>query len=240
MDELAQALATLKQEWTEKEGKTGLARLKRQQALEQLRMRVEAAKDAIVTHDAAEVCATELESIKADIAERLDIQLGGLLAKRAIKAGEIVGSWQGPRRLPSGLRSDQRTKMYCEQQRTGLTKGEFIKGVKALGLLVGTNQEPVTGAALGKLFDAVDTDGSKSLDLKEATTALKRWEADGKKMYASQAEKTKQLATLRTRAGRKLQVIGTAAGQVVHVLTASCLLRTTSYVMRLLPTSDRL
>ena len=38
-------------------------------------------------------------------------------------------------------------------------------------------------------------------------------------MYASQAEKTKQLATLRTRAGRKLQMIRTVAGQVVHVLT---------------------
>ena len=95
------------------------------------------------------------------------------------QAGEIVGSWQGPRRLPSGLRSDQRTKVYDEQKRTGLTKGEFIKGVKSLGLLVGTKQEPVTGGALAKLFDEVDSDGSRSLDLKEATTALKRWEADG-------------------------------------------------------------
>ena len=95
MDELAQALAALKQEWTEQEGKTGLARLKRQQALDQLKMRVEAANDALVTHDAAEVCATELESIKADIADRLDIQLGGLLAKRAIKV--CMPLWPGVR-----------------------------------------------------------------------------------------------------------------------------------------------
>ena len=82
-------------------------------------------------------------------------------------------------------------------------------------------------------------------------------------MYASQAEKTKQLATLRTRAGHKLQVrvrarVNQAASNAADTGRAqapddpdgrwpsracadySYLLCTTSYVMRLLPTSYRL
>ena len=216
MFELETVLKKLYTEWLATEGKAGAARMRKQQQLDFLKKRIQAAQDALAAHEAAEQASNELQQMTATIAGRVDIQLGGLLSRRGFKAGELVGSWQGPRPLPrppgadsrprhAGQRVGQRTGLFSSEHRGELTKREFAKGVLDLGLMVGEAQEPPTVASLGQLFDDVDADHSGFLDLREAAKALKEWEAEGKRMYAEKAAKAKQLSTLRTQAGRKLQ-----------------------------------
>ena len=52
---------------------------------------------------------------------------------------------------------------------------------------------------------SVDDDQSGFLDLREATTALKQWQKMGKDKYMEQSDKTRQLAALKSKAGRALQ-----------------------------------
>ena len=87
----------------------------------------------VESHAAAERCAEELRQMSANIAARLDIQLGGLLSRRAVKAGELVGSWQGARPLPRPPPPMGQLKARNAQFSDGhaeLTKAEFIKGVR--------------------------------------------------------------------------------------------------------------
>ena len=58
---------------------------------------------------------------------------------------------------------------------------------------------------LSQLFDAVDDDHSGFLDFKEAATALKEWQKTGKDKYSEQSDKTRELAALKSKAGRLLQ-----------------------------------
>ena len=77
--------------------------------------------------------------------------------------------------------------------------------VHGLGLMIGNEQEKPTAAALGRLFDAIDADHSGLLDLREASAALKGWQAEGQRAYAEKAAKARELQSLRVRAGQKLQ-----------------------------------
>ena len=183
MNELEVAFKSLHKSWNEQEAKLGAARLRKQQELEQLRKRARAAKEALRAQSECEAAAESLRALNEEIQRDIAIQLGGLLYRRNIKAGEIVGSWQGPRPLPrppssSRDRRDQhdrgrstraairerrrsnerqRTTLFKgadDEHRNELTKHEFASGVKALGLLVGPEQGSPTKEQLSTLFDA--------------------------------------------------------------------------------------
>ena len=221
LPELEAGLLGVKRHWEVTEGKRGELRLKRQGQLDQLHKLVRAARDAIKAQEAVEEAEEELRELTEHISSRLDIQLGGLLARRGIKAGELVGSWQGPRPLPRPGRPKHggggganrraaatRTALFSKDVGDGsteLTRGEFASGVKGLGLLIGPEQQPPSTSALGKLFDSVDADGSGSLDVREAAGALKRWASEGKQSYATKANKQREVSMLKGKASRALQ-----------------------------------
>ena len=221
MEELEMALTSLKAEFDENSAKESAKHMAKQMQLELLRKRVKAGRAAIQAHAQVEACSAELLELTEEIASRLDIQLGGLLSRRGIKAGELVGTWQGVRPIPSLVpgpdsrkgaqakgahqRTGGRTALFQNDHRNELTKGEFVGGVKGLGLRVGGDQQPPTTAALSRLFEQVDADASGFLDLREAVTALKQWQRDGKSKYAEKADKARELVTLKTKATRLLQ-----------------------------------
>ena len=180
-DELKAALKRLRTEWLEAQGKAASTLLKKSAQGDMLRRRLRAAKDAMTAHAVAEQTAAELQQVVDDIARRLDIQLGGLLSRRGMRAGELVGSWQGVRPLPrptaaNSPREGRRRHAGGASQRGGnkrtpfgapggsnviehrdeITLGEFIKGVQGLGLMVGPEQQPAPPAKLQLLFESID------------------------------------------------------------------------------------
>lgn len=229
MQELFEALRQLRNDWTRRQGKEVLQFVGTKKHIEVLRRRAQAAADAIAAHDATKTCAAELAELTNGIETDIRIQLGGLLTRRKIKAGEIVVAWQGARPLPKDPKSPRslshsprlgavgspRVGAGASPRRLGagtdlagehrdeITKREFASGVEKLELLVG--QHPVTAASLSALFDEIDSDQSGFLDMKEAKRALKAWQAEGKVQYDAKTAKMKELGRLRVRATTKLQ-----------------------------------
>ena len=218
--ELIAALNNMRTEWRERKGRDAMRLVEATHKIDILRKRTRAAREAIESHAKAEKCSMELTELIESIDRQVSIQLGGLLSRRRMKAGEVVGSWRGRRPLPrpamphggipvSGVqpgrqRAGQRTALFRENDHlTELTKAEFIAGVQSLGLTI--KQQPASSPALGALFDAIDRDRSGFLDLKEAKAALTAWSVQGQQAYADKAAKTKQLSQLRIESARKLQ-----------------------------------
>lgn len=143
-----------------------------------LRLRSDVANTAVVAYRRAEHCEGQLRDLTRDLNAQLELQLGALIAKRRIKIGEVVGTWPKTR--------GKRQAAHVNE----ISRQEFKDEVAALGLM--QHGQPVTRAAIGKLFDSVDKDGSGYLDMKEAKAALKlwgeRWEAADAAVRAKKAE----------------------------------------------------
>ena len=91
MDELEQALKTLRRDFIKKHGKNGWKLTTAQQAAN-MRARADMGRAALATNERVEVKEKDLQALVDSVETSLEVQLGLLLQKRRVNVGEVVGT----------------------------------------------------------------------------------------------------------------------------------------------------
>ena len=91
MDELEQALKTLRRDFIKKHGKNGWKLTTAQQAAN-MRARADMGRAALATNERVEAKEKDMQALVESVETSLEVQLGLLLQKRRVNVGEVVGT----------------------------------------------------------------------------------------------------------------------------------------------------